>query len=57
MNRKELELYNQEKMNQRLIIDEVLDLMNLYDLRSTADAMAELGYDMSVKNIENEKND
>ena len=51
MNKKELRLYNQEITNQREIIDEVLDQMNLYDLRSTADDMAESGWDMKVKNI------
>ena len=58
MNKKELRLYNKEITNQREIIDEVLDQMNLYDLRSTADAMSELGWDMTVKNIkiDNKKN-
>ena len=50
MNKKEIELYNEEKIEKREIIDKVLDQMNLYDLRSTADAIAGLGYDLSVKN-------
>ena len=54
MNKKELELYNREKRIQRGIIDSVLKKMNLYDLRSTADAMSELGYDMSAKRGNND---
>ena len=54
MNKKELELYNREKRIQRGIIDSVLKKMNLYDLRSTADAMSELGYDMSAKRDNND---
>ena len=51
-----MENYEKEMYEVRDIIEKVLDTMNLQDLRSVQDAIAELGFDMSA-NKDKERED